>query len=193
MMYEKTTCHIHRFVCNKNKINNNSTSSESSVFTPEMSLRIHTHQLCIIPISNITSDDNINSEKNTYITWFELVQIATYNLIRMTSPLYMKLDMNGHEYSILPSILKSKFMLPIQISFKLNMATSIYPGLPWIQFRKDFNIKGSLYRLPSNEPAKQLYELINSNGYKLISKLENHTHFIDYSNVVIMLEKYLPV
>ena len=83
---------------------------------PSISSRTRLHRVCIGP------DDTSEG----YKSWTSILALANIN----TAPLFLKMDIEGHEYQVLHNIIRNNVLLPLQIAFELHYQT-ITPGVPW--------------------------------------------------------------
>lgn len=109
-IYHKTNCTVHVFDCTVAK----EVEPPSSITT-----RVHLHKVCI-------GDKNVIVDSKRFMTWESIL-----TLTKMTQPpTYLKMDIEGWEYSVLHEIILSGKHLPRQIAFEMHYKT--YPsGLPW--------------------------------------------------------------
>ena len=75
-------------------------------------------------------------------------------------PTIMKMDIEGFEWSTIPAIIKSGFLVPDSFSFELHYGTRV-PSVPWFG------------RMRSEPELGLLGELLVSLGYVLVDRNDN--------------------
>jgi hypothetical protein len=82
--------------------------------------RTRLHHVCVGPT------DRLDENGREYKSWKSILTLMNVK----TAPLYLKMDIEGHEYQVLRSIIDDGTMLPMQIAFELHYQ-SLTENLPW--------------------------------------------------------------
>ncbi|EKX52478.1 hypothetical protein GUITHDRAFT_133561 [Guillardia theta CCMP2712] len=104
-VFESTNCVVHTFDCNGNY----------SV-PPNLQSRVFFHKICLGPV-----DDG------DYRSWPSILKMLGYS----RPPTFLKMDIEGWEYSVLTSIINTGYMLPHQIAVELHWYTGGVGGVYW--------------------------------------------------------------
>lgn len=162
-VFLKTKCEVHIFDCTGDWQVPSSISS-----------RVFIHKKCIG-----NSPDNVN-----FLPYADLVSIATRG--KNTKPVYVKMDIEGYEYDVLPAMLSApENIIPDQVSFELHVET-------YMKASEHFEpIEKSQFSIDKSHVYHLFYQLHVVGGYRLISRVPNP--YCDHCcEVVMMKEKALP-
>ena len=114
--------------------------------------RVTLHHICVG-----TQDEIVDGKQfMTYATILKTLKIEQ-------SPFFMKMDVEGYEWSVIPAIIDSQRHLPTQIAFELHFHTYPETGLEWAPFR---------YKSPA-EIALFMDYLYRHGQYHLIDRRDN--------------------
>lgn len=115
-IFSGTECHIHTLDC---------TMDPSSKPPSKISPRTTFHNYCIGK-----RDEEIDNRK--YLSWTSVLDIIG---IADRAPSFLKMDVEGFEWDVLPSIISSpQHTHPLQVAFELHYITSI-SSVPWYKYQ----------------------------------------------------------
>lgn len=104
-VYRKTNCSVHVFDC---------TVPESVTAPAAIASRVHFYRYCIGGAQD--------AEKNVlFITWDGLLDMIKFQ----HAPAWLKMDIEGYEWEVLPAILAAGDRAPVQISLELHYVTQM--------------------------------------------------------------------
>ena len=149
-LFFRTKCSVHIFDC----------TGEWEV-PKNIASRVSLHKLCVGASESSEGDRN-------FLPYEDLVSIATDGL--NTQPAYLKMDIEGYEFQVLPAILAlPPTIQPVQIGFEVHLITYLNAGPLYAQRAKD-----SLWFIKDYSDVGLLFfELKSIGGYKLISREDN--------------------
>jgi hypothetical protein len=138
---EMPNCHIHTFDC----------TLTGDVRPPgHIASRTTLHPICI------GFEDKSDRQGLKFMSWKSIMK-----LIKMShSPLYLKMDIEGHEYEVLRNILQENYLLPMQIAMEVHYLTHV--DVTWQPRRKISAEIGSFMEF-----------LYHAGGYFLIDRHDN--------------------
>jgi hypothetical protein len=137
IFHNLSRCQIHTFDC---------TVPVNSKPPAHISARTTLHRICI-------GDRDSGKNGTIFKSWESIM-----NLINETrAPLYLKMDIEGHEYSVLQSIIDGNFLIPMQIAVELH-----HSRRSWMPNGKS-----------STELALFMEYLYRKGGYFLIDRHDN--------------------
>ena len=132
-----SSCLIHTFDC---------TVPDDSQPPAQISARTTFHRICI-------GDRDFEKDGLIFMSWRSIMNLTN----QTTAPLYLKMDIEGHEYTVLQSIIDSKFLIPMQIAVEFH-----FNGVPPFPRGKS-----------SIELALFMEYLYQKGGYFLIDRHDN--------------------
>ena len=149
-IFFRTKCSVHIFDC----------TGDWEV-PKNIASRVSLHKLCVGASESSEGDRN-------FLPYEDLVSIATDGL--NTQPAYLKLDVEGYEFQVIPAILAlPPTIQPVQIGFEVHLITYLNAGPLYAQRAKD-----SLWFIKDYSDVGLLFfELKSIGGYKLISREDN--------------------
>jgi hypothetical protein len=139
-IFERTNCRIETFDC-------------TGVWEVPVELRkrVTLHKICIGPTDIVIGDEK-------FMQWDSIL-----NYLQLKSaPHYLKMDIEGFEYSVLRNVIDSGHHMPRQIAMEIHYRTSNTPLLSWSQRGKS-----------SAELAMFMMWLWDYGGYALIDRRDN--------------------
>lgn len=145
-VFLKTSCAVHIFDC----------TGDWQV-PEDISSRVSIHKKCI----------GSRPGSGDYLPYESLIAIAD----KKQPPSYLKMDIEGFEFSVLPEILRgSDHLLPSQIAFELHVLTNINAGDVWA-----YNASISCFNLKDNASVESLFSKLNKSArnYTLVSRTDN--------------------
>ena len=137
-VYEKTKCWVHTFDC----------TVGPNVKPPDaISSRVTLHRQCI----------GTHDEPNrAFVKWDTLLESIGLS----GPPTFLKVDIEGYEWEVLPAIIQTSKHPPLQIAFELHYVTQM-EGLSWFLRRK------------TEAEIGTFIELLVHNGYFVIDRNDN--------------------
>ena len=143
-IFKSTSCITHVFDC----------TVASNVEPPSYTRgRVFLHKVCI------GDGDFVSKESRHYLTWQSLLAHANIS----TTPSFVKMDIEGWEYSVLRNIIDSGKHIPDQIGFEMHFSTYPMHNLHWTR----------RFKSPS-ELAIFMDFLFRFGNYYLVDRHDNH-------------------
>ena len=147
-IFHRTSCSVHMFDC----------TGDWEV-PKNISSRVFLHKLCIGP-------KELSSGNRSFLPYQDIVSSIS-DKVHAIRPLYLKMDVEGFEFQVLPAILQLPIAVqPIQIGFELHLITYINASPEYSQ-----SSKNSMWFIKDKSDVGLLfYKLETFGGYKLISR-----------------------
>lgn len=123
-VFKRTQCFVEIFDCTIN-----------GTFTPPAYIRsrIRTHNVCLGSKTEVVKG-------RQFMNWTSLNALTGLN----TNPDFLKMDIEGYEYSVLHSIIDSGEHFPLQIAMELHLNRNLYPA-QLIAFMNYLRVFGGYY------------------------------------------------
>jgi hypothetical protein len=151
-MHKMTNCKVHTFDC-----------SSQDTRPDAIKDRTDFYQICIGP------NDETDSHGRRFLSWNSTLQVAGLH----HSPEYLKMDIEGFEYGVLRSLLRSKSTaLPNQIAMEIHESTWKQP-IPSMRHRPEIEIKDN--RSKDVGDLLSFFLQMYTSGYRL-SYVDHETH-----------------
>ena len=139
---KKTNCRVETFDC---------TMSKDAKVPKHLQSRVRLHTVCI------GDSSYVNELGQKFLPWSDLHELTGLR----DSPAYLKIDIEGYEFPVIQSIIKSGKQLPLQIAMEIHLIR-MEKG----KYREDYHV-----------PSIELYSFINLlykyGGYYLIDRRDN--------------------
>lgn len=146
-LVDKTDCRVHTFDC----------TGDWKV-PRRISHKVKLHKFCLGP------DDD---EARRFMSWKSLIRIGGGEQEKM--PTLTKMDIEGHEYPVIASLLanKDEDLFPQQLAVEVHARTryKIQPPLVWEDESKHFRA--------SPETMAEFFGNLSSKGYQLVHRADN--------------------
>ena len=169
-IYRKTSCKVHIFDC----------TGDWQV-PRDISSRVFFHKKCIGSRLHASSSGD-------HLPYEALVALAgpQPSQKQLIPPSYLKMDVEGYEFDVLPDMLASSHhLLPDQIAFELHIVTNINAGRAWA-----YNESARQYDLKSNALVESLFSKLKTANFSLVSRVDN-PHCAHCSEVVVVASEAL--
>lgn len=163
-VFRQTACQIHTFDC-----------TGTWEVPKNLSSRVTLHPICV--------SDHTNG---TYLTWDKIVARATNG--KGTPPAYLKIDVEGWEYSVLPSLAKYPDVAPQQIAAEVHLVTygqavQNMVGGPWGKR------PGTHLWHVEQSSFVTLMNTMYKGGYRLVSRQDNP--YCTHCSEIVLLRDWL--
>jgi hypothetical protein len=164
-VYEQSSCHIHTFDC-----------TGTWEVPHNISSRVTLHPICV--------SDHTNG---SYMAWNDIVARATNG--KGTPPAYLKMDVEGWEYAVLPSLAMYPDVAPEQIAVELHVVT--YPQAVSTMINSPWGPRpGTNLLYVEQKSFVSLMSTMFEAGYKLVWRQDNK-YCAHCSEILLMRDSFV--